>query len=285
MSTDSDDLDRPVIPAERRIVDDGWQAFLHRWDREKMLLLKQTFLRWGLAFLELEGYINKVVEFPLQLELKKNVLVDALHYPGCDDQEQAEGERRLREFRNRLRLLRSLLPDLLFGFDHLAILEDTLGFSSATETAIQAAETRLGIRFPPSYRSFLKHTNGWLVPIDLAIWPVERVAFLREIDEKLVKEWQGEETLYGCTEYVVTPEPLGEGEPFVYCSLEISPSCLDKVVVLGVGYQKDYLLLDPTCMDEYGEWRSLYIQHVDTVTVGRDFARMMEILYRFNTVR
>jgi hypothetical protein len=71
-------------------------------------------------------------------------------------------------------------------------------------------------------------------------------------------------------------------DQFVDRHLEISPSCLKHCIALGVGYQKDYLLLDPTSIDEQGEWRALWLQHVDTVTVGRDFARLMEILYRFN---
>ncbi len=36
-----------------------------------------------------------------------------------------------------------------------------LGFEGATESQIVATETRLGVRFPPSYRAFLEVSNGW----------------------------------------------------------------------------------------------------------------------------
>lgn len=36
-----------------------------------------------------------------------------------------------------------------------------LGYPPATEEQIVRAESRLGVRLPPSYREFLKVTNGW----------------------------------------------------------------------------------------------------------------------------
>ncbi|MCO5997695.1 SMI1/KNR4 family protein [Actinoallomurus rhizosphaericola] len=59
-----------------------------------------------------------------------------------------------------------------------------MGREPATEEAVAAAEQRLGVRFPPSYRSFLLTSDGW----DEAgrwIGPVEscdEVAWLRDTD-------------------------------------------------------------------------------------------------------
>jgi HEAT repeat protein len=39
--------------------------------------------------------------------------------------------------------------------------EEWLGFARATEDEIEAAERRLGLKLPPSYRKFLKESNGW----------------------------------------------------------------------------------------------------------------------------
>src|SRR5581483_8245497 len=36
-----------------------------------------------------------------------------------------------------------------------------LGLPGATDSQIRSAESRLGTRLPPSYRAFLKATNGW----------------------------------------------------------------------------------------------------------------------------
>jgi hypothetical protein len=36
-----------------------------------------------------------------------------------------------------------------------------LGFEGVTEQQLAAAEARLGVTLPPSYRAFLRTTNGW----------------------------------------------------------------------------------------------------------------------------
>ncbi|HYF07753.1 MAG TPA: SMI1/KNR4 family protein, partial [Acetobacteraceae bacterium] len=58
-----------------------------------------------------------------------------------------------------------------------------LGEPPAGEEQIAAAERRLGLRLPPSYRAFLRVTNGWHHPSSFVgmIHPVERIApFLAE---------------------------------------------------------------------------------------------------------
>jgi len=39
--------------------------------------------------------------------------------------------------------------------------ETWFGFSGATEQQLEKAEKKLGVRLPPSYRAFLRATNGW----------------------------------------------------------------------------------------------------------------------------
>jgi hypothetical protein len=57
-----------------------------------------------------------------------------------------------------------------------------LGFEGATETQIAQAEDRLGLVLPPSYRAFLKVTNGWryTTPFIYRLWPVEAIALFSE---------------------------------------------------------------------------------------------------------
>lgn len=78
-----------------------------------------------------------------------------------------------------------------------------LGEPPATNAQIAAAEKRLGVRLPPSYRAFLKVSNGWNHPD----WVVERlgsadeIGWTRDKDPELVRDWlQGMEyarQLYG----------------------------------------------------------------------------------------
>ena len=66
-----------------------------------------------------------------------------------------------------------------------------IGFEGATETQIVAAETGLGIRFPPSYRTFLSVSNGWPVMWNSVqpgqLWSTEQIRWTREQDPQLVE--------------------------------------------------------------------------------------------------
>lgn len=66
-----------------------------------------------------------------------------------------------------------------------------LGYPGATEEAIAAAEERLGMLLPPSYRAFLGVTNGWRTTKTLAgrLLPVGEIAWLRDIDPGLGELW------------------------------------------------------------------------------------------------
>jgi hypothetical protein len=62
-----------------------------------------------------------------------------------------------------------------------------MGYTPATDAAIQAVESRLGRRLPPSLRSFYSVTNGWRAT-GFFIWdvlPVEGLAWLRDRDPHL----------------------------------------------------------------------------------------------------
>ncbi|MBT9312970.1 SMI1/KNR4 family protein [Leptothoe kymatousa] len=52
-----------------------------------------------------------------------------------------------------------------------------LGYPGATEEQIRQAESRLRIRLPPSYRDFLKVSNGWrqMTPFIYRVWSVEQI--------------------------------------------------------------------------------------------------------------
>lgn len=60
-----------------------------------------------------------------------------------------------------------------------------MGFEGATEQEILALESRLGARLPPSYRSFLKTSNGWrhLGPFVYELLPTTRVDWFAEINQ------------------------------------------------------------------------------------------------------
>jgi len=66
-----------------------------------------------------------------------------------------------------------------------------LGEPPATEEQIVAAEERLGIRLPPSYRAFLKVSNGWHYPTYAItrLASVQEIGPTRDLDPVLVNAW------------------------------------------------------------------------------------------------
>ena len=70
------------------------------------------------------------------------------------------------------------------------IKEQWLGFAGAPKAHISAAEDRLGQQLPPSYRNFLKASNGWRNTGTFInhILPVEEIYWLRDSSDKSLLE-------------------------------------------------------------------------------------------------
>jgi hypothetical protein len=136
-------------------------------------------------------------------------------------------------------------------------------FPPATESAIAATERRLGINLPPSYRAFLKVSDGWWVtgtagPIRL--WGVEQIGRLGDLDPELVSIWGG---LAG-----------GDGDP---CD---DPARLPNAHLAGAIKISDdndgFYLLNPAIEPEPGEWQSAFFANwVPGAECQPSFAAMM----------
>ena len=65
-----------------------------------------------------------------------------------------------------------------------------LGYPGATEEQIVAAETRLGIILPLSYRKFLKATNGWpALPGPQRLYSTEEINWFCAENQDWIDEW------------------------------------------------------------------------------------------------
>ncbi len=56
-----------------------------------------------------------------------------------------------------------------------------LGYPGASESEITQAESRLGVKLPPSYRQFLGVSNGWCNSdwTDLELYGTEQIEWLK----------------------------------------------------------------------------------------------------------
>ncbi|CAL9535313.1 hypothetical protein SUDANB171_04107 [Streptomyces sp. enrichment culture] len=128
--------------------------------------------------------------------------------------------------------------EYLHAYGELAVRADDAprrwaGRPPATEEAVAAAEARLGLRFPPSYRGFLLTTDGW---DDVGCWagpvlPLARTGWLRD-----TRVGRDHIELYG--------EEGGEDDPYVVVFRR----------VLEITTGEDAWYLDPSDVGPDGEW-------------------------------
>ncbi|MET9491621.1 SMI1/KNR4 family protein [Nocardia sp. NPDC006630] len=109
-----------------------------------------------------------------------------------------------------------------------------LGYPPATEADVAAVEQRLGLRLPPSYRSFLLTTDGWRHAGEF-VWKMRdttNLGWLRELEPS----WESWADL-------VSEAPVdAPGNPFT------------RGLLISLHADVGVLFLDPADRDENGEW-------------------------------
>ncbi len=129
-----------------------------------------------------------------------------------------------------------------------------LGYDGASEELIVAAERRLGTILSPSYKDFLRVSNGWPVISDAVmpgrLWPVEEVYWIRDYDPHDTKGWG---------EMSSPPEDIPPEEHIDWGSQEIRSGSYRHAYVKNLLSISDYgdacnLLLSPEVVNEEAEW-------------------------------
>jgi len=135
-----------------------------------------------------------------------------------------------------------------------------LGFDGATNEEILATEERLGIRLPPSYRNFLKVSNGWRL-ISTGAWsallPVDKIGWFRDVDSKHMNI---------CIEFAIQQrelreirDPGGEFEEDEDSDMPmIPPEDFRAALQINDGHETT-ILLNPNHRTPKGEWELLEI--------------------------
>jgi hypothetical protein len=143
-----------------------------------------------------------------------------------------------------------------------------LGYAPATEAAVAAAESRLGVRLPPCYREFLLTTDGWR---DAGMFVSQMrdtasVGWLRDIEPFWSEGW---EEFYALESDEADDQDPATRNPF------------DNALMLSLEADSGVLFLDPEDVDEAGEWAaySHFTWHAEPPTRFPSFAALMEHLY------
>jgi hypothetical protein len=154
-----------------------------------------------------------------------------------------------------------------------------LGYPGASEPTIAAAEARLGKTLPPSYREFLRVTNGWrnTSPFIDKLWSVEELDWLSARNQSLIDVW---------AETLDTVPPIPDEVYFVYGDKQ------DGVLSMRAEYLKTALevsdwgdsaiyLLNPQVVTPDGEWEAWFFANwIPGATRYRSFWEMMQAEYQ-----
>jgi len=130
-----------------------------------------------------------------------------------------------------------------------------LGHPGATEEEISAAEARLGVTFPPSYREFLQVTNGWRMTTGSVgrLRPVVEVQWYAAEEQDTVNAW----TAAGQDD---TPS---DQEYLVYGDQAVQPlraEYLQSAMAIS-DYGDGIYLLNPQTVTPEGEWEAWFFAH------------------------
>ena len=173
-----------------------------------------------------------------------------------------------------------------------------LGYPGATEDQIVRTETRLEVKLPPSYRDFLKVTNGWrqtakqTAGFNHRFWSTEQIEWFGVRHPRWIKAFSERHDAAGSSlddsrELDDQWEPIGisDEDYFVYGENQdpstIRPEYLKTALEISdVGLDSIYLL-NPQVVTPDGEWEAwFFADYLPGADRYRSFQEMMEAEYR-----
>ena len=124
-----------------------------------------------------------------------------------------------------------------------------LGFPPAPEAEVAALERRLDVPLPPSYRSFLLASNGFLQPGVLVprLFACDEVRWLRDSEPETIDQWRPEASGAGAGS-----NDDGDFVHYLPTALQVSAR-----ETIGTAMY----LLNPQVVDGDGEWEAFLFAH------------------------
>jgi hypothetical protein len=142
-----------------------------------------------------------------------------------------------------------------------------LGYPGATEAEIARAEARLGITLPPSYRAFLKVSNGWrqTTPFINKLWSIKEIEWFNVRHSDWIHTLI-EKTGHPSTDSLnasILPPSITNEEYFVYgdaqdCS-KVRVEYLQTALEISKCEEAAIYLLNPQVITEDGEWEAWFL--------------------------
>ena len=191
-------------------------------------------------------------------------------------------------------LIDSMKGDELAQLPPEVIASGWLGYPGATEAQIAQAEAHLGLTLPPSYREFLKVTNGWrkTTPFIHKLWSIDDIercavrhqawinAFIDQHDSGQLEYGQADDL-----NRLWEPFSISDKEYFVYgeqqdCS-QIRIEYLQTAIEISDMGESCIYLLNPQVVTAEGEWEAWFFgDWLPGADRYRSFREMMEAEYQ-----
>lgn len=143
-----------------------------------------------------------------------------------------------------------------------AVSSGWLGYPGASEEEIALLESRLGIRLPLSYRTFLTESNGWrnCGPFVYDLWPCSDVRWFRERHQGWIDAYVHPERNGITITNVSEPPPISDEEYLVYGdqqnSCRFRTEHLETALQISDVGDSAVLLLNPKTIGDGGEWEA-----------------------------
>ena len=141
-----------------------------------------------------------------------------------------------------------------------------LGYPGATEEQITRAENRLGMALPPSYREFLKVSNGWrqTTPFIYKLWSTERIEWFALRHRAWIDAYaeRSKDYYQNSSGSQLVTFSIPDQEYFVYgdaqdCS-KVRVEYLKTALEISDQGDSAIYLLNPQVVTEDGEWEAWF---------------------------
>ncbi len=152
-----------------------------------------------------------------------------------------------------------------------------LGFPSASDENIAATESRLGIALPPSYRDFLKVSDGWLKPTHAIhrLLSVDKITWFKAKNRNWIKAFT-QPAMFNLEPKIPDQDYFAYGQ---FAQQFRAPHLKETLQISEVGDAAVYLL-NPQVITQDGEWEAwFFADWLPGVHRFRSFQEMMESQY------
>ena len=163
----------------------------------------------------------------------------------------------------------------------------SLGRPGAPEGQISQAEARWGIQLPPSYRAFLQASDGWFTGTDATsrLFPIQETDWFAVRFPDVLQGWLTGFQMQDDPEPAPAPVPVPEKAYLVYGEAQdpslVRTEDLQASLVIGMGADKSFYLLNPRVVDRGGEWEArFFAAWLPGAMRYRSFGELMQAEYQ-----